>query len=151
MTNSFVCALTGHRYMPNNFDEKYLCERLSFIIDAGCSCFLCGMAEGFDLVALKCLIEIKKKKEIYLKACIPFPEQDRFYREKNKRFYKRSLSLCDEIYYISQNYSKGNYHARNRYMVDSSDKLLAYCVKRDGGSFHTVNYALRLKKEVIYL
>ena len=46
-----VVALTGHRALEN-FDEDALAYELESLIGEGYTAYLCGMAQGFDLLAL---------------------------------------------------------------------------------------------------
>ncbi len=146
----FSCALSGHRALPEDFDVSALKEKLEELILAGCNEFYCGMAEGFDLTALKCLFELKEKYSLSVEACIPFRGQERHFKEEAKAFYREALPLCDRQTEISPEYGAGCYHMRNRYMVDSADMLLAYCTKKRGGTYYTVCYALETQKEVVF-
>lgn len=70
-----VCALTGHRDLAD-FDENALAYELESLVKEGYTAFLCGMAQGFDLLALKLLAALKQKRTLYLEACIPFEGQE---------------------------------------------------------------------------
>ena len=53
------CALTGHRILPPSFDRRILFDEIEELIRKGYTSFFCGMAEGFDLLSLQLLIELK--------------------------------------------------------------------------------------------
>ena len=39
---------------------------------------------------------------------------------------------------------------RNRYMVDRCDVLFAYMYAKRGGTYYTVSYAEKKRKEIVY-
>ena len=145
------CALTGHRELPENFDENALYDKLEEFLKKGCDTFFCGMAQGFDLRALKCLVDLKKKYSFHIEACIPYLGQERGYPAEEKKLYHELLQWCDIKTVIFENFQRGCFLARNRYMVDCSDVVLAYCHKSTGGSAYTANYALNNRKPVIFI
>lgn len=146
-----TCAFTGNR------DVEYInTEALKILIDGlvdeGVNCFLDGMARGFDMIAADLILEIKKSKPtIKLVACVPCPEQDKYFTDDDKRKYKRILESCDEVRILSDHYFKGCMLYRDRYMVDNADCVIAYERKKsDGGTIYTMNYA-KLKNKTVYL
>ena len=146
-----TCALTGHRQLPETFDGNALYDKLEELIKDGCDSFLCGMAEGFDLLALNCLAVLKRKYRIYIEACIPFEGQELTFRDREKARYQNLIQWCDRKTVIFESYQNGCYLARDRYMVDCADFVLAYCTKNTGGSAYTVNYAKQKNVPVINL
>ena len=68
--NGKSCALTGHREIESGFDENRLYDKLEELIRSGYDYFYCGMAQGFDLLALGCLCDLKRKYKIFVEACI---------------------------------------------------------------------------------
>ena len=99
------------------------------------------MAEGFDLLALECLIDLKKKYNIYIEACVPFEGQENRFSPEKKRKYREEIVWCDKKTVLFPEYRNGCYLIRNRYMVDCCDFLFAYCVRDLGGTAYTVKYA----------
>ncbi len=146
-----VCALTGHRDLPENFDRNALHDALGALIDSGADTFLCGMATGFDLEALAMLVEYKQRKRIFLRACIPYEGQEARFGAAEKKKYRELLAWCDEKTVLFPSFRNGCYLARDRYMVDRCDVVLAYCTKETGGTAYTVNYAKQKGVEVIFL
>ncbi len=142
------CALTGHRTLPPDFDKNALYDALEGLVKEGYDRFYCGMAEGFDLEALDCLVALRAKYRIILAACIPFEGQEMRFSKENRRKYRSLLPWCDETILLYPAYREGCYLARNRYMVEKADLLFAYCRKEKGGSAYTVHYARRLGVEV---
>ena len=146
-----TCALTGHRELPADFDKYALYDALEKQIVNGCDTFLCGMAEGFDLLALECLISLRQKYRIFTEACIPFAGRERLFTSaKEKALYFDLLNACDRQTVVSDKYFKGVFLVRDRYMVDNCDEVFAYCKKESGGTFYTVSYAKSKNIPVIY-
>ena len=144
------CALTGHRVLPKNFNNRLLFDELEALIKEGCTSFFCGMARGFDLLALKLLVELKERYPIYLEACVPFRGQENTFPEQEFLLYRDLITRCDVTTVLFDSYKNGCYLARNRYMVDCSDMLFAFCTKSTGGTAYTLRYANSLSKPVIF-
>ena len=145
-------ALTGHRVLGKQFSRAALQARLDELIATGADCFLCGMALGFDLL---CGEELAARKQagapLRLVACIPCADQPEGYAAADRARYERVLSACDEKVVLFPSYENGCMFARNRYMVDRCDALLAYLASPRGGTFYTVRYAEKRGKRVILL
>lgn len=146
-----ACALTGHRILPSDFNKNEVYDKLEELIRSGCDTFFCGMAEGFDLLALDCLKDLKRKYRIYIEACIPYAGQETHFSAEEKRRYRALLPWCDKQTVFFPAYRNGCFLVRNRYMVDCADGLLAYCKQKSGGSAYTVNYAREKGKEIIFI
>lgn len=142
------CALTGHRELPDGLDRKLLFEELENLIREGYEYFFCGMAEGFDLLALGFLIELKENYPISVEACVPFLGQENSFSKENRSLYQDLISRCDKVTVLFPNYKKGCYLIRDRYMADCADLIFAYCTKRTGGTAYTVRYAKQTGKKV---
>lgn len=138
-----TCALTGHRALPPDFDRNALFDGLEELIQEGYDRFLCGMAVGFDLLSLDCLVALKGKYHIQIEACVPFYGQENFFPAEEKKKYGELIQWCDTVRELYPQYENGCYLARNRYMVDRADLLYAYCTQETGGTAYTVKYARR--------
>ncbi len=145
-----ACALTGHRALPENLNRKALFDELEALIKKGYTDFFCGMAEGFDLLALQFLIELKERYPLYIEACVPFRGQEKSFLNENLLLYRDLIGQCDKVTVLFEEYRNGCFLARNRYMVDCADILFAYCTKETGGTAYTVRYAKKTGKDVIY-
>lgn len=148
-----VCAFTGNRDITGYVNTEALKILIEGLIEEGVTAFLSGMARGFDMIAAELIINIRKERpEIKLVACVPCPEQDRFFCEEDKRKYRELLEQCDEVKIISDHYFKGCMFLRDRYMVDNADCVIAYERKKsDGGTAYTVNYAKQKNKTVYFI
>lgn len=145
-----TCAITGHRELPVDFDKNALYDELENLVREGCDEFLCGMAEGFDLTALDCLLSLREKYPLSLHACIPFAQQDKYFSQESKKLYAKLLAACNVKTILSENYYDGCFLARNRFMVDRCDVLFAYCTQKTGGTRYTVNYARKAGIPVLF-
>ncbi len=144
-----ACALTGHRVLPADFNEKQLSKELEDLIKEGYTYFYCGMAEGFDLIALKILLSLKETYPIKIEACVPYTGQENYFSAEMKRLYRELILKCDEQTVFFQHYTEGSFLLRNRYMVDKSDCVYSYCTRSTGGTAYTVRYAESKGKTVI--
>ena len=88
-------ALTGHRKVDNTLDITELKNVFLRLIEVGYENFLIGMAIGFDTIAFNILEEIRKEKDIKLIACIPCPEQSKYFDYNQKKEYDRMLASAD--------------------------------------------------------
>ncbi len=141
--NERICALTGHRKLPGSFRREILYDTLATLVGKGYETFCCGMARGFDLEALDCLVDLKQRYHVRIEACIPYSGQETGFPAADRKRYKELLSFCDEKTVLSPRYFPGCFLARDRYMVEKCDLLLAYCVREKGGAAYTVRYAER--------
>jgi len=146
-----ACALTGHRKLDGTYDQNALYDRLEALISDGCDTFYCGMAQGFDLEALECLVSLRKKYKIFIEACVPFEGQETYFPAEEKRRYRALIGWCDKKTVLQSRYSASCYFNRNRYMVDRADVVLAYLRENRGGTHYTVEYAKKQGKDVILL
>lgn len=145
------CALTGHRVLGENFSPAKLRRALESLLKDGTDIFYCGMAMGFDITAGEVLVRLRKKYPFRLVACIPCADQARHFPSAWRRRYGALLSACDERVVLLPAYEKGCMFARNRYMVDRADRVLAYLTAPQGGTYYTVRYAEKKGVPVQYL
>lgn len=137
------CSFTGHRELGLDFDEKKVEEIIRNLLNDGCEKFYCGMAYGFDLVCCSILVNLKKEYSFKIIACVPYKRQAVNFSDEDKKLYKEMLENCDEVNILHETYVKGCMFERDRYMVDRSDVVINYLRKKSGGTFYTVQYALK--------
>ncbi len=148
------CAFTGHREIDAYFSYKKLKAVIKECVKNGIKTFYCGMAQGFDLLAGKEVLSLKRKdNKIKLIACIPFYGQEKNFSQKDKELYLKIYKNCDEKVVISEKYYKGCTLTRNRYMADNADMMIAYLKRETGGTAYTVRYFQKKypQKTVIFL
>lgn len=145
------CSFTGHRELAD-LDVALLDRVIKNLIISGCTRFLCGMAQGFDLTAAESVLALKKEyPKVELVACVPCDGQSRYYSSADRARYDRVLKSCSEVIVLSEDYYQGCMHVRDRFMVDNSDVVVCYLRKKSGGTYYTVKYAKTHDKKVIEL
>ncbi len=144
-----TCAFTGHRNVGKDLDIKKLSTLIESLIKRGKHTFLNGMARGFDLISAQCVLDLKRfYPDVKLIACVPCPQQDKYFNEEDKKSYAYVLENCDEVKLISNKYYKSCMLTRNRFMVDNSSVLIAYDRGEDGGTDYTLDYAKNKNIEI---
>lgn len=158
------CCFTGYRPSKLPFDVykkniKYT-EFENLIIDGilklsqdDCFVFYSGMAMGFDIICAETVILLKKlyKKPLKLVCAVPFEEQGECFSPHWKERYYNVLNNCDGKVVLSNEYHKGCYAVRNRYMVDNCDYVLTWFDGKSGGTKNTIDYAIKKNRAVINL
>ena len=150
-------AFTGMRpqkmpFAENDFDRRYMIYRhklreiINTLLDAGYTNYMSGMAQGFDTWAAEEVLALGAG----LECVIPFPGQADDWDHQSKIIRNQLISRSYKQTVISQNYKKGVYYQRNRYMVDNSEIVLCgFDRKTSGGTAYTYNYSLERGKTVI--
>ena len=128
------CVFTGHREIPSDFSKRKLKEEIKKLISLGVDTFLCGMAIGFDLLAAETVLSLKKKNpQIKLIACIPCIGQEKYFSKADQKRYVDAVKKTDERIILADSYYRGCMQARDKYMAERGDVMLAYCTKRREG------------------
>lgn len=148
-----TCCFTGHRNIPYAIKpliyEKLKTEILK-LIDEGVIYFGAGGAIGFDTLAANAVLELKAfNPKIKLILVLPCKEQTSLWNYKDINVYNNIIRRADKVVYLSEKYTAGCMHKRNRHLVDNSKYCIAYLNKVGGGTAYTVNYAKKCGKTVI--
>lgn len=152
MNKEFCCAFTGHRNVRGDLDLNALTSVIKNVIEEGYTTFLNGMARGFDLIASQCVLKLKEQyPQIKLIACVPCPDQEKYFSEEDKKTYRKVLEACDEVKVLSKRYYKSCMLVRDRFMVDNCSCLIAYFRGEEGGTEYTLRYAEEKEIEVYVL
>ena len=142
-----TCCFSGHRRIPTeNLEEisRKLRMVLIKLIENGYIYFGAGGALGFDMLAKKMVLDLKRQyPQIKLILVLPCVSQANHWKEEDRRVYARIKEQADKVVYISQEYSKGCMHERNRHLVDNSSACVCYLTENTGGTMYTVQYAVR--------
>jgi len=147
-----TACFTGHRDMPaiSLFIKSRLKKEIEKLIEKGVIFYGNGGALGFDTLAALTVIELRKKHpQIKLIMVLPCKEQDKKWREADKKIYADILEQADKITYTSEHYYRTCMYVRNRRLVDGSDYCIAYLKDDVGGTAYTVKYAKENGLEVI--
>ena len=155
MNRETTCSFTGHRNiaLANIKNLEFSLETaVSALIDQGFTEFFSGGALGFDQLAARTVLKLKKTcPDVRLSMILPCKNQDKFWSAQEKENYRELLFLSDKIVYTSEGYHKGCMQKRNRYLVDSAGCILAYLNHATGGTKYTVNYAEETGVPVLFL
>lgn len=149
-----TCCFTGHRELPTGWRRWKLTAELEKAIiaqiDKGIKYFGAGGALGFDALASRTVLKLKKKyPDIKLILVLPCVNQTRRWPAEAVEEYERIKAQADKVVYTSQEYTQGCMHKRNRHIVDHSSVCICYLTKEDGGTAYTVDYARKKGLEVV--
>ena len=155
-----ACCFTGHRpdALPKVGTQAHetllfqLRRTVRIAIEHGVTTFLAGGAQGFDQLAAEAVLEVKKTHpEVRLILALPGRDQaDRWSTEAKQR-YRAVLIEADEVWYAAETTATQSLFRRNRYLVDHADCCVAYLNKMSGGTYYTVQYALKANRYIINL
>jgi len=151
-----TCCFTGHRELPFFWGHCKLTGKLEKAIieqiDNGIRFFGAGGARGFDALAARTVLKLKKKyPDIKLILVLPCLTQTRGWPAEDVQEYERIKAQADKVVYTSQEYTKGCMFKRDRHLVDCSSVCICYLTKDSGGTAYTVNYAKKNGVKVINL
>lgn len=138
-----VVAFTGHRPNKLPFDVKpvlaWCLERLEALKP---SKVISGMALGVDMLAAAAAVKL----HIPFIAAVPFEGQDVLWGESHRETYRKLLAKAEEVVHVSDpGYEAWKMHARNHWMVDRCNLLLAVWDGTAGGTKACVEYAFKKK------
>lgn len=143
-----VCCFTGHRDFPHEQMEAVL-TRMTAAVDRlykqGIRTFLVGGARGFDTIAAIQLINLRRHLYPQLKLVLVRPctgQADRWPAQE-QALYNTVRREADLDILLADHYYNGCMQKRNAFMVNHSCHLLAYVTRPSGGSYQTMNLALK--------
>lgn len=158
MINKTVC-FSGHRpeKLPGKgkddrqetvFIKNLLKSRIENSINEGYTRFLSGVARGIDLWAAMIVLELREKNSDIELICVkPVENQGHNFPEEDRLLYEKIISQADSVVCTSEEYSRNCYTVRNHYMVDHSEKLIAFVNNYRSGTGQTINYARKLGRK----
>jgi len=124
--------------------ENKLLEVISRSYDFGFTRFIFGGALGTDQLAMAAGIRFQQdgNNKCELFAAIPFQSYHVKWPERSKAHYFTLLNQMDEVFYINDDpYESWKLHARNKWMVDNSELLVAVSSSKPGGTMACMRYA----------
>ncbi|MBQ2697362.1 MAG: DUF1273 family protein [Clostridia bacterium] len=162
---STACSFTGHRperlgirrddaLSRRQLEERLWNEIVRLHREEGVAHFFSGMARGVDLWAARLVLWLQKgSPSVTLHCILPCQEQDKGWPEADSRLYHKILLEATEVVCLSDlPYTPGCMQARNRYLVERAETLLAvYDGAPGGGTAYTVDYAHRLRRRIVLL
>ena len=148
-----TCCFTGHRVIPSDEKETIsnsLKSAIEKAIQNGYRFFGTGGALGFDTMAAKTVLELKREyPHIRLILVLPCVDQTTGWKQDDIDEYEQIKALADKVVYTSMKYHSGCMHKRNRHLVDNSSLCICYLTNLSGGTAYTVRYAESRKIETI--
>ena len=146
--NKKTCCVTGHRTLEESkiVDVKKAMEsHILKAMEQGYTHFISGFAQGADLYFAQIVIKLKENYNITLEAAIPYTGR----MKTQDPVFVELIKHCDRVVIHSDVYTPDCFMKRNRYMVESSDLVIAVCDERSkGGTKATMSYGRKLGKEV---
>ena len=144
-----TCCVTGHREISKDciiYVKQELHRQVVSAIEDGYTRFLCGFAEGADLMFATVVVEEQKKRpELCLEAAIPYAGR---LKTRDKWFHELLL-CCSEVRVGCEKYTPSCFMQRNRYMVNRSQRVIAvYDGRNYSGTFYTMRYAQSLGRDI---
>ncbi len=91
--------------------------------------FICGMNDGFDLLAASAILEVQRYKPlIELHAAIPFIGQEDNYSDQEKIIYHQTLRSANVVKVIYNNPTQQSdaHLLRNDFMIENSSAVVCY-------------------------
>ena len=115
--------------------------------------FISGMADGADLDFASSVATLSNNFEnIVLESALPYPLRTPTIPSENDMIRNTLVNQSQKITVVSPKYFNGCMQKRNRYMVDSSDLVLAvWNGEKRGGTWYTIDYAFKKGKPIIYI
>ncbi len=147
------CAFTGHRpqYLTRCEEDVRvdLENAIMAAIKDGYTTFISGLAYGVDIWAAEIVARMKEHNPaLHLVAAIPFPDFSDGWTEDWKARYNVLLAEAEYVKVMAPTYSKEAYHARNRWLVDHSSRVIAVYNGEPSGTRNTILYARKTRVPV---
>lgn len=161
---NLTCCFTGHRpqSLPYGYNEQDpQCIKLRMVIwnlmnklikENLVTHFISGMALGIDQMCAEMVIALRDKNpEVTLECAIPCEEQAVKWTEPQRDRYFWIAERCDKETLVQHHYDKDCMQKRNRYMVDSSEIVIAVWNGKPSGTGNTVRYAQEKGKTILVI
>ncbi len=149
-----ACCFTGHRPERLEISEgkviKWLDDGIHKAYEAGYRVFISGMQRGVDIWAAEIVLKMKKDGlPVKLVSACAFKGMEGRWEQSWIDRYNTLLQNADDVVYIGSCPSRNAFFARNQWMVDHSNRLIAVFTGAPGGTEKTIRYAKKKQLEVI--
>lgn len=148
------CCFSGQR--PEKLEESpeevkaWLSEQIDAAIAAGYRTFICGCGMGVDIWAGQIVLGKKAQHpSLHLIAAVPWPGFSNKWSMEWQVQYSDLLKNADLVVPVSRQYHKEVFQQRNEWMLDHSNRIIAYFNGAPGGTEETVRYASGKGIEVV--
>ena len=147
MERDYTCFFTGHRIIANKIKSAIAArierEAAALIEDKGVADFITGGALGFDTMAARAIINLKKQYSfIKLHLYLPCYDHMRSWNLENQYEARMIMTNADsKIFVTDSKYITGCMQLRNKRMADDAKYCIAYLNNPRSGTAYTVSYA----------
>lgn len=140
-----ILGITGHRpkaiggfKIPNPIYSYIMLETEKIICEHRPEKIITGMCIGYD----HWVAELALKLHIPFVAAVPFIGQELLWPPEVQVYYRNLLSKADQMVVVSPGgFASWKMQARNQWIVNNSDVLLAAFSGKQGGTYNCVEYA----------
>lgn len=150
-----TACFTGHREIPPQLQSKILRETadaVKTLYDRGYRTFCAGGALGFDTIAARVILALKKTHpDLRLHLVLPCETQAAKWSAQDRFVYDAIKAQADEVTVLHDTYTRYCMYERNRLMVNLSSVCICYLKRQTGGTAYTVKYAEENGLQIIEL
>ena len=149
-----ACFFTGHRIIPNAQADIIRTTTRRFCIDLienhGVTDFIAGGALGFDMLAEKVVLDLKRVyPELKLHLYLPCRDQFAKWNKKDIEMWQHILNEADDYRYITDgDYVTGCMQLRNREMIRDAYYGIAYYTRKRSGTASTIKDAINKERKI---
>lgn len=140
-----ICGFCGHRDCDDELREQIRATIKDIIENDGITVFYSGGMGDFDRLCEHAVREIQRSnKDIKLYLIKPsFTQKLNTEKEYYSNFYDGIIIPdFDNVHY------KRIITKRNEWIVNHSDIILCYVIRRNGGAYKTLQHALKMNKSI---
>lgn len=148
------CCFSGQRPeklgAPEEEVKQWLSEQIDKAVAAGYTTFISGCAMGVDIWAGQIVLQKKvKNPALRLIAAIPWPGFPNKWKIEWKVQYSDLLKDADLTVPVCKRFHNGVFQEYNEWMINHSNRLIAYYNGAPGGTKNSIEYAVSKGIEVI--
>lgn len=155
-------CFTGHRpeKLVKPYDEnsstiagikRSLYKCINDAITEGYDTFYTGMARGVDIFAAEIVLELRTRHNVRLVAVVPYANQESAWSGYWQKRYKSIIKRCDSVLILSDEYYAGCLNARNAFMVENSERVIAVYNGSVGGTHTTIKHAKDIGTDIVLI
>ena len=158
-----ACSFSGHRpgrlpggyaawHTPSSPLRFWIRKALEEAYTDGYRDFVCGMALGADTLAAEEVLAMRElRPAVRLIAALPCPGQEARWPLADKERYRALLAQAGLCVTACPAYTPYAMHARNRWMVEHTSRLIAIFDGSPGDTAHTVRLAETRGLDICFL
>lgn len=149
MKETKACCGFGHREVFENISNE-LDNAIAQAVELGCKTFYTGAMGKFDMLFSSAVRKVKKKHPDIMLICVkPYMT-----KEINENHIYYSGLYYDDIIIpteLTGIHYKAAIKKRNHWIVNHSDLVIIYAVRKYGGAYNALRYSIENSKAVIRL